>query len=289
MRDVVVCSDEGYLDYSIVALYSIFKHSRDPKNLRFWHLAVEFDDRAKAKLADCEQRLGFKVNRVDLNSDRMKDFPVEGHITLATYSRIFISDLLPESVETVLYVDCDLIALDSVEDLFQEFKREHVLAAVKNPTFTRAAELGLEPGCPYFNSGVMLMDLRKMRDLGVPQEIARICTSGIRLLYLDQDALNVYLKGHWQPLDHRWNVQHSMFPRSRFLFWKRGEYKVTRRRPSILHFSSSVKPWSYHCTHPYLGVYRQYYLRSLGKELSPRPGSLKQRIKKAVKLALLFN
>ena len=53
----------------------------------------------------------------------LKDFPVyqEGqpqHISLATYYRLFITKFLPENIDKLIYLDCDIIVRKSLKELW---------------------------------------------------------------------------------------------------------------------------------------------------------------------------
>ncbi len=72
----------------------------------------------------------------------------EGFTRKATWYRIFLPDLLPE-VDRILFLDADLLALDSLAPLWETDLSEHYLAAVTNvfqaDHLFRPAQLGLRP------------------------------------------------------------------------------------------------------------------------------------------------
>ena len=58
---------------------------------------------------------------------------------------------------------------------------------------------------PYFNAGVLLMDLTKIRGM----RVAELLGEGMRMRdakFRDQDVLNDHFKD-WVPLSLRWNAQ----------------------------------------------------------------------------------
>ena len=65
-----------------------------------------------------------------------------------------------------------------------------------------------------------------------------------KLVYWDQDVLNMYFVNRWREMDRKYNALH--------LIWKRKE------TPVIVHYAGSSKPWNYLDRHPYKSYYFKY-------------------------------
>jgi lipopolysaccharide biosynthesis glycosyltransferase len=118
----------------------------------------------------------------------------------------------------------------------------------------RPAEFGLSGPEAYFNSGVMLLDLEAMRREGSTAAlVASAREQGDRMLWADQDALNVVLADRWLRLAPRWNCMNSvlLFPEAVEVFGAEA-VEEARRRPGIRHFEGPWlnKPWHYMCEGP---------------------------------------
>jgi lipopolysaccharide biosynthesis glycosyltransferase len=74
--------------------------------------------------------------------------PVSGHITLAAYARIFLSDILPASWSKVLYLDCDLIVRRSLLELWSTELDGYAIAAVREPGNQHHSTLGIPDSAP---------------------------------------------------------------------------------------------------------------------------------------------
>lgn len=151
------------------------------------------------------------------------------------YYRSFIARLFPQ-YDKGIYIDSDTILMDDIGKLYDINLGEKVIAArvdpkvVMVPAFVKYVENALDiPVKDYVNSGVILMDLKKLRKL---HYISRM-TDLIReydadLVAPDQDYLNVILKGKIMKLDGAWNLQpESEGPEG----------------AKLLHFNLSKKPW----------------------------------------------
>ena len=88
-------------------------------------------------------------------------------------SRLFIGTLLPKTVKRVLYLDCDTVVVQSIGNLWNLDLKGHVAGAVMEPTIYQVVkqEIGLKEQDPYFNSGVLLIDLERWRADGVEKRL----------------------------------------------------------------------------------------------------------------------
>jgi lipopolysaccharide biosynthesis glycosyltransferase len=186
--------------------------------------------------------------------------PVRDYFTTATWARLFLPSLLCE-YNYCLYLDSDLIATAGIEPLLtKDYLTRFPVAAVRDPfiaTFgSPVSGLGFLGDrawrkLEYFNAGVVIMNLSWMRKVGSVDAIELLLQSlGGRPSCQDQDVLNLYFAGRWEPLGAVWNV----VPVSLALEWEGWRYlcraQVRRcdcdkylARARIIHYASSLKPW----------------------------------------------
>lgn len=112
--------------------------------------------------------------------------------------------------------------------------------------------LGLDPERPkYINSGVLLMDLNKQREINFGA-LAKDMDSRLRgkLLYVDQDIINALMVGRLQILDPRWNVSAKMCSgrdrrRHRYVSELLGDQLALQGREQwLIHWVGPNKPWN---------------------------------------------
>jgi lipopolysaccharide biosynthesis glycosyltransferase len=107
-------------------------------------------------------------------------------------------------------------------------------------------ELGLQPTAPYFNAGVLLVDLAAWRAAEVTTK-ALACLEQHRrhVMFWDQYAMNVVMAGKWGPLDMRWNQGWHAFkyPNWQQSPFDRETFDRLRNDPYIIHFTTRFKPW----------------------------------------------
>lgn len=132
--------------------------------------------------------------------------------------RIHYARLMPD-VDWCIHLDCDILYLGSVEDHFSKRDESvYACATMEQNERTNADERawiarnvrqdGLPVGIPadrYFNSGVMLLNLKKMRERGLPEKLIRFFAAHPDVPSPDQDALNVVFAGLVKMLPVRYN------------------------------------------------------------------------------------
>jgi lipopolysaccharide biosynthesis glycosyltransferase len=190
--------------------------------------------------------------------DDLSDLPTTPLFGTIVWLRFWLPDLLLDR-SRVLYLDSDTLVMCDLHGLWDTPLDSHPLAAVANVVEPAArphvAALGIQYPGGFFNSGVLLMDLDRMRAEQSSEQLFKVAAD-LResLVWPDQDALNLVFAGRWLPLHPRWNTQNS------FWAWRQWAAEVfgqalleeAMRQPGIRHFEgpSLSKPWHYLCPYP---------------------------------------
>lgn len=180
------------------------------------------------------------------------------HLPPASYLRLLLPDFLED--ERVLYLDADTIVKRDLRRIF-EHKFDQPIAAVQDQLFVASPGLAppamLEKNLSYFNSGVMLIDLKTWRK----EQITPRCLCLMRknlFPYGDQDALNLALAGNWSTLPGTYNAQTAGYiypkksPLMRIIRFLR--FAVF---PHVVHFTGP-KPWVAKSRAPRRWIYLKY-------------------------------
>ena len=262
----VCCAAEGnYVAHSAAMLHSVLaQHGRGEVRITYLH-PPEYPRAVHSPLTAMVERGGGSISFVEVPDERCEGLPVIGFTGKATWYRALAPELLP-GMDRVLFLDCDLLALDSLQSLWETDVSNHFVAAVTNvfqlDHLHRPAELGLDMPQRYFNAGVLLMNLDLMRReqcANAVLEYGRVNRQD--LMFRDQDALNVVLAERWRALHPRWNCMNSVmgFPWSVYVFGREATDEA-RRNPAIRHFEGPGlnKPWHVQCDQPLREVYFEH-------------------------------
>jgi lipopolysaccharide biosynthesis glycosyltransferase len=258
----VVCAlDDGYAQHCGVMLCSLFANNADER-MRVFVIADRLSDETRRRLDSLAWRPNHAVEHVTIDPARLTNAWVSNHLTLATYFRILIPQYLPLHLRRVLFLDCDLVVRGPLAELYSMPLDGYSHAAVANPFMERdLSRIDLPAGTPYFNAGVLLLNLRKWRQDWISERlVAYVAEKGPALEHHDQDALNAMLHGQWRPCHARWNAQVQFFKNytAEALGVSRRELREVRTNPSIVHFTGTGKPWTYYDANPFEGDYFRY-------------------------------
>jgi len=211
------------------------------------------------------------------DSAQVRNLPVlNDRMSTSAYLRLCLPELLPDRCERALYLDSDMLVTSSLTPLWTEPFDGTALCAVQDyytpyVSSTRGldyyCELGLAPHTPYFNAGVMAINLSYWRTHGVGRAaLQHIETYRDRLNFHDQEGLNAVVAGNWKPLDPAWNlfvtpdrlkdvpssaVQEALIERPRLF-----------QTAHVYHFAGDVKPWILDTYHPMQRQWHQYLWES---------------------------
>lgn len=221
-----------------------------------------------------EGKYGQKLFFYTLDDSLLKEFPsTNSYVSLTAYCKLFIPTILPSSVHKVLYMDCDIIVVNSLHELEDYDLTDWAMGAVKD------AHKNMELDCKrlgfdydqfsYFNSGVMLLNLDYLRNTDfVQKSIDFVAKHTDDLKYHDQDVLNGVLHGRILPLPYRYNLHDCLYHDKRYIDEEQiplVEKELQTDKRIIIHFSSRRKPWDNRCLHPLRQLYFSYLDRTIWK------------------------
>jgi lipopolysaccharide biosynthesis glycosyltransferase len=251
-----------YLQHVAVCLTSLLTNNSD---LCFdvvivWRTGEELDQeklqRTLKKFSNCS--LAFR----EFNIPPYPLLPLnpDAHYTLDNWTRLWVEEFFPGDVDRVLYLDGDIIVLGSIAALWRTDLGGALLGAVDIPGSQQGVTaLGMQAEDGYFNSGVLLIDLKQWRQTRAQDVVLRYVERNFgRLVDLDQDALNACFYCRRKRLEYCWNVTWSFYHEPISIPVDPAELNLVRRDASIIHFNCASKPWSYLCEHPRKLEYYKY-------------------------------
>ena len=284
--NVVYASNDGYARHLGTSLYSLLDRNRDFAEISVYVLTLGLSEENQGKLREIAEHFGRRL--IFLNLDDLLErigYEVDtGGFDISVMLRLFMGDMLPESVERVLYLDCDTVVLQSLKHLWKEELEGKIVGAVMEPTIyqvgNKARILGEDD--PYYNSGVLLVDLKQWREQEIQKKLLGFWKSkGGKLFASDQDVINGTLKGQIHTLMPRYNF----FTNYRYFRYNtlvqlcdayravgKKEFAAAKRRPTIIHFLGDERPWI-GGNHNYYGKwYRKYLAMTPWKDMPMQKG-----------------
>ena len=278
---LLLCCDRGYAQHLCVALISVLVNN---PHLQFDIVVVsreDFGDSRDTILKSLRNFSNYSIRFTLFQPPADLNLPVRAHYSIDNYSRLWVADFFPESVERVLYLDCDLIVLGDIGPLFASELDGNLLGAVSIPGSTRCELLGIPESFGYFNSGVMVIDLRQWRESGAAAELIRyVIANPDKLIDADQDAVNACFFARRKPLSYIWNVITPFYFEYHPLGIDAVAVSEIRANARIVHFNGASKPWSYMSRHPHRADYFRYLQLSEWRAYVPPDRTVSNMLKK---------
>lgn len=251
---IALCCDEHYAAYATTVMLSILKSTTEPERLAFYLIANNISTKIQNLMHQEISKKKSGLTIIQATNKAFEGLPVH-RFGQAVYQRILLSEYLPNTLDKVLYLDSDLFVGDDICSLWDTSLDGFAIAAVEDLSRSASKTIGI-PRQDYFNSGVLLMDLKQWRGQGIHWQVAGYAADNAhKLHYVDQCSLNAIFKGKWKRLHPRWNSQANIYKVLRKYSegsgYTKGELEEAVAWPAIIHFTGRKKPWLQYCFHPY--------------------------------------
>ncbi|MBP5655292.1 MAG: glycosyltransferase [Clostridiales bacterium] len=249
-----VC-DDGFFLPLCVALQSL-RSSRNPESkYRVYVIAAELSSEYIYSLNmftdDC-----FDLRFVEFKSHKYDRFASEksgnmSNVTAAALIKFDICRLLTE--DKVLYLDGDTIIRSDLRELFKTDISDVLMAAVPDSSTMYVTKEDIYDKDHYFNSGVILMNLKKMREESIDKKLFEVKVSMTDKSLMDQNVFNLVVRERMVKLPIKYNLMIVNLDRAA------GQWSVDELNSKyhtdyktlndvvddavIVHYASCDKPW----------------------------------------------
>lgn len=269
---IVLCSDENYIVPTYITLFSLLKNYRGNNIIEVFILTRDKDDlRKNEKLFQLLESnfaylclhilsVGTYFDRIVINSS---------YISNVTMYRLLIPRMI--DAESCLYLDSDIVVEEDISYLLEIDMSGYCIAGVKDLTIANGIHhsrfLGI-PTTDYLQAGVLLMNLKEIRRLGLDEELVQ---KGVQeqFPYNDQDILNVVFNGKSKNIDLRFNaVTVNIIRNDNTLdeMYGKEKVKIAKERPVVIHYAGYRKPWVY--KHMYCAKKWWKYIKMQNKQIA---------------------
>jgi len=288
--DILYSCDDKFCAYTGISITSLFENNKNPNEINVYIAGQNIGDENKTKLLKTAEKYGRNI--ILLDTGRVDKFleesnAVDYHESKAPYYRIFLDELLPETVSRVLYIDSDTIITGSLpEPESLDCKPDEVCAMKRDPVFAEhKISIGLSEDDIYYHSGVMIFYLDNWKRLKCRDILLNEIAQGRANYRLpDQDLLSSALNKNIQTLDLKYNflthIPYLGIDVYRAISDARDQTYYTVRQmqeamdaPVILHCIRGFTgtPWEKGNTNPFKAEWTKYKEMSLWNDIGETP------------------
>lgn len=193
------------------------------------------------------------IKFIDVNNSFKGAYEVR-NVSIESYYRLLIPKLFSE-LDKLIYLDVDTIINNDLTDLYSINIDNYPIAGV--PEFYSSVEftqgyyiksLRLSPH-HYINAGILLFNIKRIRQQKNFNDLTITKLTKLKLLYQDQDIINILFKDNIIYLEHTYNYTYSKLKAGLII-----------PKPTIIHYTLD-KPWK--CVRPFGDIWWHYYKISI--------------------------
>lgn len=253
--------DDAYAPYVSVAINSIMENASKNYNYKIIIIYQNLNKENVEKISS-QKKENFKIEFVYMEdtlqsiTDRVENKLRCDYFTLTIFFRLFIPEMFKE-YDKGIYIDSDIVVPGDISEMYNLDLKDNLIGAcpdisvVDIPEIVKYMEhaIGVDRH-KYINSGVLLMNLKKMREVKFAQKFLDLLNKyHFDCIAPDQDYLNAMCNGKILYLDKCWDAMPI-------------EGKPELENPKLIHYNLFSKPWCYDNI-PYENYFWKYAKNSL--------------------------
>lgn len=271
--NVVVASDRNYIGFVSVLFASILATKKEDERIRFHVLAndipIDFLNPLYAQMKNEE----LSIYPIENLKEKL-GIQVPNTIAITSYARLFLAEILPSSIDRVLYLDCDIIINDSLGSLFSIDLTDYYVAGVLDtlPNNDSKLKVGLSDKDSYINAGMLLINLEKWRSDNVMTLFLDFLQKHNGCVHHhDQGIINGVLKKKYI-LNPEFNLtsnyfthKYSYLKKTNNPFYSFETIARAKANPIIIHFTEGFldRPWVKGSKHPFRNRFLEFKKMSI--------------------------
>ena len=283
---VVYASDDNYAPYMGISMYSLLVNNDE--HFDRIHVYV-LDNGIGEKNRSLLKKQASEFHSAEISFHNISDKislikpKIETEWSSSIFGRYFVDDIIEQDVDKLLYLDCDTIVNNPLNELISTDLENYCAAGVPDGlAVAQKKYLELDDEYMYVNSGVLLINMRKWRNDDVQNKLIEFTNSFERkLIYPDQDAFNAVCGRSLLRLRLKYNFYHTMdfdyidrylqdeevpYSRDEIIEAMADDYVQT----TVFHFTGK-KPWfKSESRESFEKIFSSYAVKSCWKKAKPR-------------------
>lgn len=256
---ILLVSSNTYIQFLSTVIISIINSASPYSNYDIIIFEYEITEKNKKKIQKLiKEKSNFSIRFISCKENiANRKFYTSLHVTIMTYARFIVLDVL-KAYEKVIYLDCDIIVNKDIALLYSIDLKNDFIGAVQDSIMYgwyfdiksdqkeyNKNKLGLSESNIYFNAGVLLFNVKLMKQYYNTTQLLSIASSD-NYRWFDQDILNMICKNKVKILDNRWNVICHMkglsYPEQNTPEEYYKKYLMALSDPWIIHYAGRVLP-----------------------------------------------
>lgn len=275
---VIYHSSNTFAEVTCVSIVSLFENNKDVQEINILYIERNMTNESKNRLYSLAEKYGRNIIFM-----KMPNWSEKIGVKLSTskkgwlgfgYNRLFVTELLPKTIDRVLYLDSDTIIESSLKELLEINLDNYYIAGVDDclsKSYKKVVGIG-EEGV-YCNAGVLLINLKKWREDNIKDKLIEcVIKNNGYFIFNEQSILNMVFCGKIYVLPLKYNISTLIYAfeyneliklrKPQKYSYDIEEFYTARKKPCIIHYTGCFligkRPWIINSDHPYCQVYNFY-------------------------------
>lgn len=256
---VAYAPDTNVLPITLVSMASILKNARKHDEIEFviMYAAGHLEDKYAQMLDNLKSIKNYTLNMVKIDEKIFDGFPCSKWGINEAWFRSLLADLLPNE-EKVLYLDCDTLVKNSLDELFKIDLEDNLVGVVEDAVKSKENAERIALSDFYFNSGVLLINLKAWRKTDFFNKLKNIVMTDAKISN-EYDALNKACEGLKHLLPPKYDYLHIWWNKNKPQYDEKymKEYLKAEENPVIVHFTGA-NPDASGCKNKFVAEFWEY-------------------------------
>ena len=268
---IALASDDNYAEFVAIVITSLFTTNKNFDEISIHLLSNKIQSQTIYRLKQLIESKCGKLFVYDISNIQDKlTISVPTTISISSYSRLFLAEIIPNDINQILYLDCDIIINNDLTEIWStSLKREYIGGVLDTlPNNESKIAIGLTKNDEYVNAGMLLINLKKWRKDNIQRQfidflfqyngnvhhhdqgiINAVCTDKL-ILHPKYNLTSTYLSHPY------WLLNKTNTP-----FYTQQEVSDAIANPYIIHFTEGFynRPWIANSKHPLAHLFERYW------------------------------
>lgn len=275
---IAFSSDNNYVAHLGVAIISLLENNRKLNiiNIHVLDNNISFENKERLKEIVSNKASIYFYELSELLGKLDKQYNLPKTISISSYARLFLSEILDKKISKIIYADCDAMFMNSLEILWSlDIEKKSIAGVSDHVGVDNKIKIGLEINSPYINAGFLLINLEKWRETRALEKMLYFIESkNGNVTHHDQGVINACFEDDILILPPHYNVMTSFFDFRDVEsikhyygitnYYSQNDINEAKKNPVFVHFtpSFSKRPWVVGSKHPLRGIYKEYLLKT---------------------------
>ncbi|WIH89895.1 glycosyltransferase family 8 protein [Brachyspira pilosicoli] len=212
--NICLCADNNVVEYMSALIVSILRNSSQDEEFIFHIITSCISEENKNYINELKNIKNFQLKYYNpIHREKFEKWYSEKTPQKWPVEVFFKLDIpfILKDLDKVLYLDCDMIAVNNFKELFDINMDNYTVAAAKDKLISNShlKKIKLNKSNGYFNSGLLLINIKNFNTLfpndTFLEKIDKYLNNIKIVEYPEQDIINIIFNNKIKPIDSKYN------------------------------------------------------------------------------------